>query len=119
MSKVLPATCEDGVVTVEGKPVTATILSEGVAASTGISVIEEDTVTYLAKTTPDLKTTLERLSEALESIASALDAIDTATLITTCGAGAGTAGPALVATADIAAIEDAKDAIDELKDNLR
>lgn len=119
MSKVLPATCEDGEVTIEGQVVEATILSEGVASSAGIAVLEEDKVSYFAKTSPDLKSTLEKLSSALESIASALSSLDGATLITSCGAGAGTAGPPNVAASDISAIEEAIEEINELKDNLR
>lgn len=117
---MLPATCVGGVVTAEGVPIpSAEILSEGVGQSEGVVFLDEDEARYVAKITPDLKTTLEKLSDALGSIASALTAIDTKTLVTTCGAGSGTAGPTPVAALDITAINTAKAAVDTLKAGLK
>lgn len=71
MSKVLDATCANNKVTCEGVEVpNVTILSEGIAESSGLLILEEDKKTYVAKTTPDLKS-------ALQLIISALTAIDT------------------------------------------
>ena len=76
MSKILPATCSAGVVTVDSLPVSATILSEGVAQSSGIAIIEGEDVTYIAKISPDLKTTLGKIADALTQLVTALTAID-------------------------------------------
>lgn len=77
MSKVLDATCVNNVVTSEGVSVSeVSILSEGVAASTGILILEESKKTYVAKTSPDLKLTIEKIASALTNVASALTTID-------------------------------------------
>lgn len=77
MSKILSATCQAGVVTVEGQPIPGTrILSEGVAASEGVFFLERDEPTYVAKTSGDLKTTLEAIASALGQLVTALTAID-------------------------------------------
>lgn len=77
MSKILEATCAGGVVTADGLPVSgATVLSEGVAPSSGILIMQGDEKTYVAKTSPDLNLTLARLAEALGNIATALTALD-------------------------------------------
>ncbi len=77
MSRLLSATCVGGVVKVGDLPVPgAVILSEGVASSTGFLVIEKDGKYYVAKTSPDLKTTLEKVASALTQIATALTVLD-------------------------------------------
>lgn len=120
MSKMLDATCVAGVVSTGGVPVPGVgILSEGVGASTGILFLDEDQAMYLAKISPDLKSTLDGLISALTSISSALNALNTATLLTTCPAGSGVAGPPLVATADITAINTAKAQLLFLKGMLK
>ena len=82
MAKVLDATCENEVVTIEGRSVEATILSEGVGESTGSAVLDGEKVFYIAKTSPDLKLTLEKSFEALNKISDILISI-----------GAGMTGP--------------------------
>lgn len=85
MSKVLEASCVGGVVTADGVPVPGTtILSEGVAPSTGVLVLEEDKKAYIAKTSPDLKRTLDHLESALGTVAGTLT--DTVTALTTVSA---------------------------------
>lgn len=76
--KLLEATCVAGVVKVGVLPVLgATILSEGVGPSSGILVLQDDDGKfYIAKTTPDLATTLDQLTTALTQIASALTVLD-------------------------------------------
>lgn len=109
MSKVLHANCAGGLVYSNGVPVpSAQILSEGVGESSGVLLVDQGEAVYVAKISPDLKATLDGLVSALTSISSALNALNTATLATTCPAGAGVAGPPLVASADIAAINTAK-----------
>lgn len=69
MSKVLAASCVNGKVTVEGFELSnVEILSEGDGASTGVVIIDTDRAYYLAKTSPDLDTTLAKVMEALEGI---------------------------------------------------
>ncbi len=78
MSKILDATCVGGVVTAELVAVpSAEILSEGVGASTGILVMEEDKATYVTSNASDLKSALDKIASALTSIASALTILDT------------------------------------------
>jgi hypothetical protein len=121
MSKLIEATCQNGVVTADGVPVPAAdILSEGVGSSEGVLLLDGEQAKYLAKISPDLKTTLDKLITALEKIASALSAIDgVGSLITTCGAGPGSATWIPVATADIAAINTAKSQLQTLKGALK
>lgn len=73
MSKTLNASCTAGVVQVGSVPIVADILSEGVGSSEGIAVLDENKAFYLAKITPDLKQTLERLMEVLEQVKNGLD----------------------------------------------
>lgn len=82
MAKVLQATCENGQVTCQGQEIDATILSEGVGSSSGIVVIDEYNVYYVATTSPDLETTLTKTISAIQKIATTLTAI-----------GAGMTGP--------------------------
>jgi hypothetical protein len=77
LSKVLDATCSGGVVLVDGLPVEATILSEGVSQSSGVALIEERKVIYVAKTSGDLKDLIDMLSTCLTNIASVLTSLDT------------------------------------------
>src|SRR4051812_40719772 len=77
MSRVLEATCVAGVVTADGVLVPAAdILSEGVAASEGVLILDEDRAKYLAKTSSDLKSTLDKIATALTTLVTALTAID-------------------------------------------
>lgn len=75
MAKILPATCQNNKVTVEGKEVEAEILSQGKAQSTGIAIIDVDKVYYVALSNTDLATTLEKVSDSITKIAETLTAI--------------------------------------------
>lgn len=76
MSKLLNATCTAGVVTADGLPVPGVeILSQGVAASTGFLILDEDRKYYVARTSPDLKSALDKLTLALNSITSAMSGV--------------------------------------------
>ena len=99
MTKVLTATCEKGVVKVNGLPVPgAVILSEGVGASEGFVAIDLERAYYLARVTPDLATTLEKLIESLDTNAEALNKlVDIITSI-----GAGMTGPSTAPPPDLA-----------------
>jgi len=82
MSKILQATCISGVVSYEGFPVEAEILSEGVGESEGVLILQGDKAFYIASNATDLKTTLEKLTNALTKVTETLTAI-----------GAGMTGP--------------------------
>jgi hypothetical protein len=113
VSKALAATCVGGVVKVGDLEVPSpVILSEGVASSSGVLILQGgDAPTYIPKTSPDLKTTLEKISSALSSIASALTAID--------GKMAGTNPPAPVAAGDISTISSLQSDLAALMENLK
>lgn len=80
MSKILSATCENGIVKIEGKTVTATVLSQGKKASSGLGVIEKNQVTYLPSNASDIKdliASLETIIGKIGDIATNLDAVTT------------------------------------------
>jgi hypothetical protein len=113
MSKVLTGTCLAGQVFAEGLPVLgAVILSEGLGPSEGVVILEDDEITYLARTSPDLKTTLEQLTSALTTIATTLTAI---------GAGmtGATTAPPPTLPAGVTAINAAATALTALKAVLK
>lgn len=78
MSRVLSAECEDGIVTYNGHPVQAQILSEGVERSDGILILDGEKAYYVAKTSPDTEEILQDLKLILDDVASILGAINTA-----------------------------------------
>ncbi len=78
------ATCVGGVVSIGALPILgAIILSEGVGPSSGLLLLDGADFYYIANTTADLKSTIEKAVSALNTIGSTLTAI-----------GAGMAGPA-------------------------
>jgi hypothetical protein len=127
MSKMIEAACSGGIVTASGLPVTvASVLSEGIGASTGILILDEDQAKYLAKTSPDLKATLEKLSTHLSTVSGTLNTI--ANVLTSIGAamtGPTTAPPPTLATSVATIVSDAtnltalKVEVDLLKVSLR
>lgn len=85
MSKVLEASAEAGVVTVEGLPITiADILSKGVGSSTGVLIIEGDKAYYLTSNADDLSDTLADTKSAIDKVVQAVNQI--ATSLTTLNA---------------------------------
>ena len=103
MSKVLDATCVNNKVTCEGSEVpNVTVLSEGVAESSGLLILEDDRKTYVPKTSPDLKA-------ALELIISALTAIDNNGYIIASGSPDTPGGPK--ATSSISSLSSLKDSL--------
>lgn len=117
MTKVLPATCEAGVVKAEGVAIpSATVLSEGVAKSEGLLIMEEDKQTYITSSASDIKETLTNLVSALEKIESCLQSIDTKGFLV--GATAGVPATPFL-TSEIAAINSAKNTLNTLKGNLK
>lgn len=75
MSKILEATCISGVVKWEGSPVEAEILSEGIGSSDGLLLLEKEKAYYLTSNASDIKTTLEKLIDALTKVTETLTAI--------------------------------------------
>lgn len=81
MSKAIPATCQASIVTASGSPVpSATILSEGIAPSEGVLILDGEEAVYLANTAEDLKTAIDTLSQRLTDIATILTALDAVTV---------------------------------------
>ncbi len=78
MSKVLEAVVSGGAVKVGSVTVEAVIFSEGASDSQGLLILDELGAYYLAKTSPDLKTTLEKAIDAIQDIESALTEVATA-----------------------------------------
>lgn len=130
MSKVLEASCIGGVVSVQGVPVPGVILlSEGVANSDGILIVDEGKAYYLTNIGNDLDTALGKVIEALEKIGAALEktvdsltAIDTAQYIIAVSGGSG--APAVgtpsppVAAGDISGITSAAAELEAVKAEL-
>lgn len=77
--KALEASCVAGVVTVEGMPVEAEILSEGVGESDGFVLIDRATVVYLTNVSSDIKALIEKLGDVVTKIATIATGIDGAT----------------------------------------
>ena len=112
MSKKLIASCEGGKVTIEDLEIVATILSEGVAQSSGIALVEQDVVTYLTSNASDIKLLITKSLDAIEKIANVLTAIGGGMT------GPTTAPPPTLAT-DVAAITAIATELSQLKDNLK
>lgn len=71
MSKILSATCDaSGKVNADGVEVVgAIVLSEGKQASSGTAVMDGDKVWYLTSSATDVKTTIEKMADAITKIA--------------------------------------------------
>lgn len=80
MSKVLNATCAAGVVTAASFPVTgATILSQGIRASTGLLVMDDDKKTYVTSNAADIHDAIVSLNTIIGQIVTILSAHDAVT----------------------------------------
>lgn len=80
---LLEASCLSDVVTAEGFPVdAATILSQGKGQSSGLLIMFGEQAYYIPNAAEDLKTTIEKLADAVTKISNILTAI-----------GAGMTGP--------------------------
>ncbi len=116
MSKIFEAECEDGEVTIpeidDALCPEASIVSEGVGASTGFLLISQGKKIYLAKISPDLKTAIDKAASALSTIASTLTSI-----------GAGMTGPTTAPpptlAASVSSINAVVSELNTLKDNLK
>lgn len=125
MKKTVPvaATLEGGKVKVGGKEIAgAVVLSEGVGDSAGVLFVYGLQAFYMAKISPDLALTLDRLIAALEKVSTALgsassgiSALDGAGFLI--GASAAVPGPP-VAAGNVSSINSAKSDLDAIKDEL-
>lgn len=79
MSKILAATCENSIVTVEGKEVEAEILSEGQKSSEGIVLIKGNKVVYISSSALDIKEVIEKLVQIVGKISEISLGIDSVT----------------------------------------
>lgn len=79
-TKIFEAACVGGVVTVSGLPVDATVLSEGVAPSTGIVIIEGDKLFYVAAIAGDIGSVIDLVADAITEIISALTVLNGVTV---------------------------------------
>jgi hypothetical protein len=82
LSKTLAASCSASVVTIDGKPVNAVILSKGLGESEGVGVLDEDKVYYITSSAEDLEVVIDKLNSALNQLVTVITAI-----------GAGMTGP--------------------------
>lgn len=126
MTKVLPASCENGEVTVEGVKIEGTILGAGIAASTGVLILEDDKLPiYFASSAPDIEATLTGLIDIVTDLAASVTTIaNTLTAIGTGMTGSTTAPPAALATGvaqlnlKVTAFNTTKTQLEELKGRL-
>lgn len=107
MSKVLPATCQAGVVTVEGKPVQATIQSQGTKSSQGFTILDEDQAIYFPNSSDDIKELITSLVAIINQVATIATGLDGATN-----------SPGAQAT-NITQLQSLKTQLDATKGNLR
>ena len=82
MSRILDARCTAQIVTVEGLPVEAIVLTQGMGSSEGVALIDKEKVVYLTSNSDDIKETLVKVKTAILKIGELLTAI-----------GAGMTGP--------------------------
>lgn len=78
MTKIIAASCEANIVTVEGKEIDAEILSQGMKSSEGVVAVDKDKVVYLTSNAADIKKAIEDLTAIIQKvieIATGLDAV--------------------------------------------
>ena len=112
MARIIAATCANGQVTVAGVAIEAEILTAGVASSSGVVILQDDNVWYVATNTLDLSDVIEKTAELVNLCA---------TLFTAIGAGmtGPTTAPPGTLAADVLNIQTKATALDALKDTLR
>lgn len=82
MSKILSATCDaQGKVTADGVEVVgAIVLSEGKKASSGVAVMDGETVWYLTSSATDIKDLITKMVEITNQIATIATSLDGVTV---------------------------------------
>lgn len=121
MSKILIGSCTaQGKVFSEGFELPeAQVLSEGKQASQGLVLIDKDLVQYLTSSATDIKSTLQKISSALQQIADGISALDSATVKSVAGAGVTFLRVPAAASSQVSQINSIKAEIDQLKDALK
>lgn len=80
MSRILYAECTAQVVTVQGFPVEAQILSQGNKASEGAALIQGEKVYYITSNASDIKDILVQLDAIIGQIVTITTALDAVTV---------------------------------------
>lgn len=80
MTKLLDATCEAGVVTIEGQVVEAEILSQGTKSSEGSALIDRDKVVYLTSNADDIKKLIEDVTALVQQLTLIVTGLDGVTV---------------------------------------
>jgi hypothetical protein len=112
LSKILPASCVGSIVTVEGKPVQAAILSQGIKSSDGVALFEENEISYVTSNATDIKDLITKVTDLIQL------ASDTFTAIGTGMTGPTTAPPGTLPTS-ITQLATLKTALTLMKENLK
>ncbi len=95
MSKILDASCVAGIVTVDSLPIpSANILSQGVKASTGKLLMDEEKADYFTSNATDIADLISNIGTVVDQIVLALTALDAVTV----SPGSATAAITLVTT---------------------
>lgn len=114
MSKILEATCSAAGAVTSGDVVVpaVTVLSEGHQASTGLLLLDGTLKQYIASSATDIKTTIEKVADALDKLTD---------ILTNIGAGmtGSTTAPPPTLAADILEITAIVTELDTLKDALK
>lgn len=113
MSMILEASCVNNIVTCKGLAIPdAIVLSEGVAPSTGILLMQDGELYYIAKTTADLKKTIDELTVLIPKLVA---------IFTSIGAGmtGPTTAPPPTLPADLASLTLINTELTTLKNMLR
>ncbi len=76
MSKHFEASCESGVVTIDGFVVEATILSQGTASSTGLVFIDGGSLFYIASNALDIVSLIETMNDIITKVSTVLSGLD-------------------------------------------
>ncbi len=106
MGKIIEASCESGIVTADENSVAgAVILSEGIAPSDGVLILQDEKQFYVAKTSGDLKDLIQSVCDILTNVVTVLSSHDS--------------GLGSTQTATIALITTAKTALLTKKENLK
>ena len=113
MSKILDASCQALIVTVDGEPVpTAVIQSQGIKSSTGLLFMDGEKHTYVTSNASDISDLISDISDLIQLIS------DTFTAIGTGMTGPTTAPPATL-PASITQLALIKTALNLMKENLK
>lgn len=112
MSRALDATCESGAVKIQGKVVTATILSQGTKSSDGLAILEADKVTYVTSNASDIKDLISQLTSLIQLVSDTFSSIGT-------GMTGVTTAPPPTLPAAITQLAAMKSTLDTMKDNLK